>query len=258
MTGFLFDDIVFGPVMSRRLGVSLGINLLPRDYKYCTFNCIYCECGWTEKQDKKLNLPTREMVVAALEDRLIQLVEMDSTPDALTFAGNGEPTIHPEFEQIVYDTVALRDKYVPDSLISVLSNASMVHKDSVRRAFGKTDRNILKLDAGTEEMFRAINKPAGGVTLAGIVENIRHFSHNLIVQTLFLRGSYNGIAIDNTGGAEFESWLGHVRQLNPQYVMAYSIDRPTPAGGLEKISFEELQHIASRIEQEGIRVKVFG
>jgi wyosine [tRNA(Phe)-imidazoG37] synthetase (radical SAM superfamily) len=258
MAGFLFSDIVFGPVMSRRLGVSLGINLLPLNYKYCSFNCIYCECGWTEKSKGKVELPSRDEVRSALEAKLQELSTRDITPDAITFAGNGEPTIHPEFEHIIEDTIKLRDRYIPSSMISVLSNASMLHKPGVRNALEKIDRNILKLDAGSEEMFRRINKPSGGVTLKSIVESLMQFRENLIIQTLFLRGEHEGKTIDNTGSEEFESWLGIVKQLNPEYVMVYSIDRPTPVNGLQKISFEELQAIASRIEQQGVKVKVFG
>lgn len=258
MAGFLFGDIVFGPVMSRRLGVSLGINLLPINYKYCTFNCIYCECGWTEKAIDKIELPKREEVYAALEERLKQLTAIESTPDAITFAGNGEPTIHPDFEHIVDDTIKLRDQYVPSALISVLSNASMLSKASVRNALGKIDRNILKLDAGSEEMFQRINKPSGGITLGRIVENLKLFKDKVIIQSLFTRGEHEGVRIDNTGGSEFDAWIGLVKELNPEYVMVYSIDRPTPSHGLEKISFEELQSIGERVEQHGVRVKIFG
>ena len=175
----LFHDIIFGPVNSRRLGVSLGVNLLPVDMKYCTFNCIYCECGWTkEKSEQGKKLPARELVRERLEEKLISMKAEDQHPDAITFAGNGEPTIHPNFPEILEDTMQLRDKYFPEAGVSVLSNSSTLNKPAVFEALKKTGNSIMKLDAGTEELFRLINGPKSGITLHSIVEKLKEFEES--------------------------------------------------------------------------------
>ena len=255
MSGFLFNEMIFGPVRSRRLGNSLGINLLPTNHKNCTFNCIYCECGWTTKEeDNKRSLPTRNEISEALETKLIQLQAKSNFPDSITFAGNGEPTIHPEFAGIVDDTIALRNKYFPNSEITVLSNSSMIDNADVFNALMKVDNNILKLDAGTEKTFRLINNPRSkSLTLEKIVGNLRKFRQKPIIQTLFVRGEVNGQRVDNTTEKEIEAWLGHINAIRPRYVMIYPVDRETPAPGLEIIPKEELFEIAEKLKQ--IRVK---
>jgi len=259
MSGFLFHETVFGPVMSRRLGVSLGINLLPVDYKYCTFNCIYCECGWTHgKTSGSKGLPDRKEVSSKLEAKLKSMKNSGQAPDAITFAGNGEPTIHPQFPAIIQDTVKLRNEYFPEARITVLSNASMLHRKDVFDALESIDDNIQKLDAGSEEMFQRINQPAGKLKLEKIVEQLSRFNGNLIVQSLFLRGSHNGTPVDNTTDDEVNKWIGHLKTINPAYVMIYPIDRATPEQDIEKISFEELSAIAKKVNGEGINTKVFG
>jgi wyosine [tRNA(Phe)-imidazoG37] synthetase (radical SAM superfamily) len=259
MSGFLFHETVFGPVMSRRLGVSLGVNLLPNDYKYCTFNCIYCECGWTfNKPAGNKGLPGRDEVRSLLEKKLIDMQDDGQAPDAITFAGNGEPTIHPEFPQIIDDTINLRNKYFPETNITVLSNASMLHREDVFNALLKVDNNIQKLDAGTEEVFQLINKPAGKLNLNTIVEQLQRFNGKLIVQTLFLNGNHEGHSIDNTADEEVASWIGLLNKIDPEYVMIYSVDRGTPEENIEKISFEALNHIAVKVNEAGIKTKVFG
>jgi len=258
MSGILFDELIFGPVHSRRLGISLGINLLPTDNKFCNFNCVYCECGWTENNRAKLVLPKRTEFREKLASKLKALQHTPNEPDAITFAGNGEPTTHPEFAEIMQDTLEMRDLYAPKALVSVLSNASMLHKEKVRAALVKVDKNIQKLDAGTETMFQRINQPLGNLTLANIVENLLLIKENLIIQTLFLRGDYKGQIIDNTSPEELSEWLRLVKMIQPALVMLYSIDRETPAKGLEKISPEELKKIALQVEALGIRTEVFG
>ncbi|MCK9400968.1 MAG: radical SAM protein [Bacteroidales bacterium] len=255
---FLFHDIVFGPVKSRRLGVSLGVNLLPVEAKYCTFNCIYCECGWTHEKiqgDKKL--PTRELVRERLEKKLKSMKETGMRPDAITFAGNGEPTIHPQFPEIFEDAIQLRDQYFPEAKVSVLSNASTLDKPAIFQALKKSGNSILKLDAGTEKMFRLINSPRSGITLHTIIEKLKEFNGELIIQTLFLRGIFDGKKIDNTVEPEISRWLEHIRDIGPKYVMIYPIDRETPSESLEKISFAELGKIADRIESLGIKAQVY-
>ena len=255
----LFKDIIFGPVHSRRLGVSLGINLLPTDYKFCTFNCIYCECGWSHKEKgNEKKLPSRKEVAMHLQKALAEMKTSGRRPDAITFAGNGEPTIHPEFARIMEDTLQVRDLFFPDAAVTVLSNASTLEKKEIFEALKKADKNILKLDAGTEEMFRLINDPRSRISLAEVVDHLKKFNGNLIIQTLFLRGEYKGNKVDNTSGEELKAWLDLISQIRPKSVMIYPIDRQTPVETLEKISFEELKQIARKIEEEaGIRTEVF-
>ena len=258
MSTFLFDKFVFGPVYSRRLGTSLGINLLPNNCKYCNFNCIYCECGWTENRNgQNITLPAREEIKKTLSEKLQQLRGTINEPDAITFAGNGEPTIHPDFAEIIEDTIDVRDRYSPHTIISVLSNASLVQKSKVKQALKKVDKNILKLDTAIEETFQLINQPIGDVNLNDVVDYLESFNGKLIVQTLFLRGEYNGTFIDNTSEKEINAWLPVIKRIKPQYVMIYPIDRGTPSGDLEKIPESELKSIANRVEKEGVKTEVF-
>jgi wyosine [tRNA(Phe)-imidazoG37] synthetase (radical SAM superfamily) len=259
MSGFLFNEMIFGPVRSRRLGNSLGINLLPVNRKYCTFNCIYCECGWTPGDDiAAMKMPTRNDVAEALETKLIQLKAKNNVPDSITFAGNGEPTIHPDFAQIIDDTINLRNKIFPHSEITVLSNSSMLHKKEVLDALMKVDNNVLKLDAGTEETFRLINKPQSSqLTLEKIVTNLQKFKQKAIIQTLFVRGIVDGVKVDNTTPAEINLWLDHINRIKPRYVMLYPIERETPAKGLEIIPKEELMAIAEKLSHIRVKYSVY-
>ena len=258
MSTILFDKLVFGPVYSRRLGISLGINLLPTDSKYCNFDCIYCECGWSKKSgDTKLVLPKRAKLKQLLGARLQELRGTENEPDAITFAGNGEPTIHPEFAGIIEDTIEIRNKYAPHTIISVLSNASMIHKKSVRDALMKVEKNILKLDTGIESTFQVLNQAAGNLSVEKVVDNLLLFEGKLIIQTLFVKGPYNGQYIDNSTKEEIAAWLPLVKKINPEYVMIYPIDRGTPVKELIKISQDRLDDIAQRVEAEGIKTEVF-
>lgn len=257
MAGFLFDELVFGPVFSRRLGVSLGINLLPVDNKYCNFNCIYCECGWTNHKGKKILLPTRQQLKEQLRAKLISIKGTVNEPDAITFAGNGEPTIHPKFAEIIDDTIEIRDLYAPKAAISILSNATMLHKESVKNALLKVDKNIQKLDTGNPETFLKINQALSGMTLDKIIENLLSFKGKLIIQTLFFRGKYEGVMVDNTTDEEVQAWLEVVKKVAPEYVMLYPIERGTAADGLEKISKEKLDQIAAKVNAAGIRTEVY-
>ncbi len=256
MSTSLFGDIIFGPVHSRRLGISLGINLLPLSSKICTFNCIYCECGWNTRTEKPV-LNSREQVRTLLEEKLTQMREQGELPDVITFAGNGEPTMHPDFENIVEDTIKLRDRLAPDAKISVLSNATMLHRADVVRALGKVDNNILKLDSAFDATVQAMNQPQqANYTVERVVEGMRQFNGRLIVQTMFLSGEWNGRAIDNTTEKEVEAWLAAVQRIAPSKVMIYTIDRDTPAQGLRKIPKERMQQIAARVEALGIPCSV--
>lgn len=258
MSGFLFHDVIFGPVRSRRLGLSLGINLLPSHSKYCSFNCIYCECGWTpENMNLVPELPSRELVSQYLEYRLKELVEEDHIPDALTYAGNGEPTMHPDFAGIVDDTLALRDKYMPGVKVTVLSNASMIHEPSVFNALLKLDNNIQKLDAGFERLFRRINNPILPIKFTDLIRDLKKFNGKVIIQSMFLRGSYNGEVIDNTTDSEVNEWLEQLSVIRPSMVMIYPVSRATPVHNLEKIGIFELEKITERVRKLGIEAKVY-
>ncbi len=258
MSGFLFNEIIFGPVKSRRLGVSLGINLLPTEYKCCTYNCIYCECGWTEKKNsKKIPLPKRDEIYSDLKEKLIDLTANKITPDNLTFAGNGEPTIHPEFAGIVEDTIALRNQYFPNASTTVLSNASQIHKAEIINALRKVDNSILKLDAGSNDQFQKINLPSARLSIEKLVKQLCQFNGDLIIQTLFLSGFHNGERIDNTTKEELSLWIEHLKLIKPKLVMIYSLDRETPAKDMLKIPFWKLNEIASSVYQIGIKTEVY-
>lgn len=252
----LYDNIIFGPIRSRRLGLSLGVNLLPIDSKLCSFDCIYCECGWNDEHPGKRRFNAREDVGAMLAATLQKMVADGTPPDVITFAGNGEPTLHPDFEQIIDDTIALRDKYCPEAKVSVLSNATQIHRDDVRRALLRVDNNILKLDSAFDATVQLINKPQGSYTVERTVELLKDFEGRLIVQTMFLRGEYLGKRVDNTTSEEVEAWLKLVADIAPKQVMVYSLDRDTPCQTLEKVEKDELRTIAARVEQLGIPCSV--
>jgi len=255
MSTFLFDSIVFGPVRSRRLGASLGMNLLPPDRKVCSFNCVYCECGWTDSIDSDM-LPSRGQVQAALEYKLKKMISGGEGLDVITFAGNGEPTLHPDFSGIIDDTIELRNTYFPNADIAVLSNATMLHRPDVVAALKRVDKNILKLDSAFEATINALNQPLIRFDLKKLVDRLMAFEGKLIIQSLFVRGSINGIPVDNTTPAEISAWLKLVDQIRPSEVMIYTIARDTPANDLKKLSEEELNGIAQKVEMLGIATQV--
>lgn len=258
MSGSLFDEIIFGPVKSRRFGISLGINLLPLTSKLCSFDCIYCECGLTgHEKGSKPGLYILDQILTALESRLQGLKSNNVIPDAITFAGNGEPTMHPDFESIIDGVVVLRDKYFPDARITVLSNATLLNRAKVKDSLLKADNNVLKLDAGTNETFQAINRPVNHISLEEVVDRLIEFDGNLIIQTLFLRGMIEGKAVDNTLPEEVAEWLKLLVRIKPKNVMLYPIDRLTPYATLEKVSHDELQAIADQVIALGIPAQVF-
>lgn len=258
MATSLFHDIIFGPVRSRRLGLSLGVNLLPTDSKLCNFDCIYCECGWTPKGGEKPRFNSREDVARLLEDKLLEMSTAGNPPDVITFAGNGEPTMHPEFEQIIDDTLRIRNSYAPNAKVSVLSNATQIGHENVRRALLKVDNNILKLDSAFDDTVRLIDNPRGNYSVAETVGNMKLFDGQLTIQTLFLRGKYMGHDVDNTTEKEVAAWLKLLGEIKPGEVMIYSLDRDTPAPDLEKIYIDELSLIADRVRALGIKASVAG
>lgn len=257
MGTFLFDKIVFGPVKSRRLGVSLGINLLPTGCKICNFNCIYCECGWNDTDEmKKHKLPSRYDVYQSLDNKLEEMRSKGEIPDVITFAGNGEPTMHPDFADIIQDTINLRNTYFPKTRISVLSNSTLLHKPKVVEALNKVDQNILKLDSGIADTIQLLNQPQIRVDVSKLIEQFKLFNGNLIIQTLFTRGEYKGKWVDNTTEPELIAWEKAIDLIRPKQVMIYTIERHTPLTGMQKISVHELNTIAGRIQHLGIDVKI--
>lgn len=249
----LFHDIIFGPVRSRRLGLSLGVNLLPTESKLCSFDCIYCECGWNAEHPGLRQFNARDDVRKQLEATLRRMVADATPPDVITFAGNGEPTLHPEFEAVIGDTIALRDALCPAAKVSVLSNATQIHRDDVRRALLRVDNNILKLDSAFDETVRRMNNPQSAeYSVHRIVEQMKRFEGRMILQTMFLRGTCNGMPVDNATEEEIAAWLRIVAAIRPRQIMVYSLDRDTPCKTLEKVPREELQAIATRVEALGI------
>lgn len=257
MSTIIFPSPIFGPIHSRRLGVSLGINLLPPDGKLCSFDCIYCECGYNADFKAKQPIPTREEVKNALESRLKDMQENGPKPDVFTFAGNGEPTLHPHFPEIINDTIELRDKYFPDAKVSVLSNSTLIFKENVRNALMLVDNNILKLDTIDMDYIKEVDRPMGKYDVNRIIDNMKKFDGHIIIQTMFMKGlSPNGVNVDNTSDQYVLPWLEVVKNINPEQVMIYTIDRETPDQRLLKATPEELDRIASLIKKEGLSVSV--
>ena len=234
----------------------MGVNLLPVESKLCSFDCIYCECGWNADHVGQRRFNSREDVRTMLREVLERMVGEGTPPDVITFAGNGEPTMHPDFESIIDDTLALRDELCPTAKVSVLSNATQIHREDVRRALRRVDNNILKLDSAFDATVQLVNKPQGAYTVERTVELMQLFEGEMILQTMFLRGEYEGKAIDNTREEEVEAWLRLVERIAPRQVMVYSLDRDTPCKTLEKVSREELLKIAERVEALGIPCSV--
>ncbi|HIZ86418.1 MAG TPA: radical SAM protein [Candidatus Coprenecus stercoravium] len=258
MSTILFHSIVFGPIKSRRLGNSLGVNLLPQNGKICSFDCVYCECGWNKDGAADHVLPPKEAVFEQMSTKFA-LLHAEGTPvDTITFSGNGEPTIHPDFPEIIDFTLKMRDKYFPNAAVSVLSNATMIGKKEVREALMKVTNPILKIDSGLEEYIRIVNKPVGHYSLQETVDNLKKFNGNFILQTMFLRGNIDGRRIDLTSPDSVEPWRKIVLDLRPREVMMYTLDRETPAKELEKVTVEEMETIAAPLREAGITVQIRG
>lgn len=253
MSTVIYPSPIFGPIHSRRLGVSLGINLLPADGKVCTFDCIYCECGFNAQRRPSLSMPTREEVRSALEARLQEMQQHGPMPDVLTFAGNGEPTVHPHFPEIIADTLALRDKYFPQAKVSVLCNSTQVTRPTVREALMKVDNAIMKLDTVDAGYIRRIDRPTGHYDVNQVIDALKLMEGRLIIQTMFMKGcSEDGYDVDNTTDHYVLPWLEVVKQIAPRQVMIYTIDRETPDHNLQKATPAELDRIVALLEASGI------
>lgn len=248
----IFPSPIFGPVHSRRLGVSLGINLLPADGKVCSFDCIYCECGYNAEHRAKTPLPTRSEVYEALEAKLKDMQANGPAPDVFTFAGNGEPTAHPHFAEIIEDTLQLRDTYFPEAKVSVLSNSTFITRSAVFEALNKVDNNILKLDTVDEGYIHLVDRPNGSYSVRRLIDKMKAYQGNCIIQTMFLKGTYQGKEVDNTSDKYVLPWLEAIKEIAPRQVMIYTIDRETPDQDLEKATPEELDRIVALIKETGI------
>ena len=249
MSTVIYPSPIYGPVHSRRLGLSLGINLMPADGKICTFDCLYCECGFNADHRTHSHYPTREVVAEALEKQLEKMHNDNEHPDVLTFAGNGEPTSNPYFPEIIDDTVRLRNKWCPDAKISVLSNSTFIHREKVRKALMKVDNNILKLDTVNAEYIRRVDRPTQPTyDVNKIIEHMKGFNGHIIIQTMFMKGD----GTDNTGDEFVMPWLDAVKSIKPREVMVYTIDRETPDTKLQKATHEELDRIKDMVIASGI------
>ena len=255
MQRVLFGSTIFGPVRSRRLGVSLGINLMPDDGKMCSFDCLYCEAGYNAQGAGTTGVPTRKQVESQLKRRLAAMREAGEALDVITFSGNGEPTLHPDFPAIVADVKRLRNHYYPEARVTVLSNATMCRRPAVRKALLGVDNNILKLDSAVAATMRALNRPVSpNVLPEGLIADIAEYGGRCVVQTLFTRGTHDGNIVDNTTDAEVDALINAYLKIGPREVQVYTIDRQTPEHSLERIPSEELKAIAARIEAAGIKV----
>lgn len=248
------EETVFGPIKSRRLGNSLGINLMPVNGKICSFDCIYCECGWNRDGKDDIRIPSAKDVREALEAKLQQMKEERTPVDSFTFSGDGESTLHPSFPQIIDDTISLRDRYYPLAKVSVLSNATQVHRPEIFAALRKVDNPIMKIDAPTNALVEKINHPAPGYDVNRVVEALKQFNGDFILQTMFLRSK----DFDSSSPEVLNGWMDIVRLLNPREVMAYTIDRPTPEEGLQKFTVEEMRTLLEPLIKEGFNLQIKG
>lgn len=253
MSTVIYPAPIYGPVHSRRLGLSLGINLLPPDGKSCTFDCIYCECGYNKDRKPSQRRCTREEVAQALEKQLRSMHQSGTHPDVITFAGNGEPTSHPDFAGIIDDTIRLRNSYCPQAKISVLSNSTFIHRAEVRQALMKVDNNILKIDTVDPDYIRMVDRPVSpSYDVKAIIGHLKEFHGHVIIQTMFMRGSMDGKDVCNTGEKYVKPWLDAIADIKPMEVMIYTIDRETPDQQLAKATPEELNSIRDRVIALGI------
>lgn len=247
---FLFDKAVFGPVFSRRLGISLGMNLLPISHKICTFDCLYCECGALLKDAKRSSsLPSRQQIADELRSKLMEMKAENKLPNTITFAGNGEPTVHPDFRDIISDTLALRNEFAPEAKVAVLSNATQLHNDAVVEALNAVDQCILKIDSGNDDLIQQLNQPNCTYSLEKTIDNISKIENNLIIQTMFVRWMKDNVEYNNADEENVRQWLKVIERIRPPKVMIYTIDRDTPLQTMWKISKERLDEIAHLTEQ---------
>ena len=249
-----FDDIVFGPIFSRRLGSSLGVNVLPSKGKLCNFDCVYCECGWNKDGIAERRFPLLEDIEAALEEKMSKASAEGVRVDSITFSGNGEPTMHPDFPQIIDATIGCRDRFFPDAKVSVLSNATLISRPAIAEALMKVDNPILKIDASSDELIGMINKPVGHYRLEETIEAMMKFNGNFVLQTMFLRSP----DFDTAAPEALNNWMDIVRRVRPREIMVYTIDRETPDKTLQKYTVEEMTEFVRPLMEEGFKIQVRG
>ena len=248
----LHPGIIYGPVRSRRLGASLGLNILPVNYKLCSFDCIYCQCGWTavctiDPVDRLADFPAPENFGEALKSTLREQKEIDN----ITFSGNGEPTLHPRFEELVDIAKQLKEEHFPEAKLGVLSNSSTVSYENVPRALAKLDFRIMKLEAGSPETFRKINRPHKGIDYGAILSGLKSLDE-VTLQTMFVDGSTS-----NTSNREVREWMERVGEIKPMNAQIYSLHRPPADSSLREVSAERLREIAAQTEAAtGIAIEV--
>ncbi len=248
------EETVFGPIESRRLGNSLGINLLPRKGKLCNFDCIYCECGWNRDGRDDRTLPSGREVSEALKTALEDCRNRGIPIDSITFSGDGEPTLHPEFPLIVDEVIGLRDRYFPKSKVTVLSNATQVHRPEVLQALRRVDNPIMKIDAACTAGAKLINRPAPGYSVESVVEALKGFDGDFILQTMFLKAPF----FDSSDKENLEGWMNIVRTLRPRGIMVYTLDRPAPMEGLQKFTVEQMKAFVQPLLDEGFDIQIKG
>ncbi|MCQ2146536.1 MAG: radical SAM protein [Bacteroidales bacterium] len=248
------EETVFGPIYSRRLGSSLGINLLPQKGKLCNFDCIYCECGWNKDGRDDKVIPSAEDLRLALETKLKECKETGTPIDSITFSGDGEPTLNPQFPEIIDITLALRDEYYPNAVVSVLSNATRISRPGVFEALKKVDNPILKLDAPTDELVEKINKPAGDYRVEDVINDLKRFEGDFVLQTMFLVSD----DFDSSEPRQLAAWMDIVRDIRPREVMVYTLDREAPKAGLKKFTVDQMKELVSPLIEEGFKVQIRG
>ena len=256
MSTIIYDSPIFGPIHSRRLGISLGINLLPKGGKFCSFDCIYCECGWNSERRTKNPLPTADEVEDGLREKLKALRQEGIVPDVLTFAGNGEPTLNPHFTEIVDRLLKVRDIYCPSAKLSILSNATQIRRPEIREALLRFDNNILKLDTVNPTYINNVDRPQGHYDVEEQIACLELFRGHCIIQTMLMKGEYEGHNLDNTTEQYIAPYIEALGRIKPRAVMLYTLDRETPVSGLEKADPEVMEAIATRIRALGIEVSV--
>lgn len=256
MHTFLFKYLVFGPISSRRLGRSLGLNILPKDHKFCNFDCVYCECGEDATKHTKVQFPSVEEIIEELLLKVQMLNDRNITVDTISFAGNGEPTLHPDFEEIMQAVKTVRDLLLPNAKIAVLNNATMLHKQKVKKALSIADFSICKLDAGDEDSFNSINRPLGNLNYKKITTNLKEYGDKLILQSLFFKGTKGAENLGNFSKMQIDNYLYKVEEIQPESVMLYSLDRTTAVPNLAAVQLPELRSIAHQINELGITATV--
>ena len=253
----LQHGITYGPVQSRRLGLSLGINLLPTEYKLCSFNCLYCQYGWTKKVtfapgERLKDLPSVDAVAAALETALAELSRDHRTMDAISICGNGEPTLYPALAEVIVKVKRIRDRYQPRARVAILSNSSTVGDHAVRAALDLLDVKIMKFDAGSEEMFRQLNHPAAPVYMGEIVAGLKALK-KIFLQSCFVQGR-----VTNADPDSVAMWIDKVREIHPLSVQVYTLDREPADKRIEKVSRTTLAWIADAVRwRAGLPAEVY-